>query len=879
MHLKSFVGEYGLFPFFEQLSTTQCWSDAKLIIEKHLAGYPSLALQSQKRNEILSLAKSLPFWQAQLKDIESFEQIPLTYKSDYVTGFPEQNVLPHRKEEHQTLASGGTSERMTVVTDFAKRDRLRALENVNIALSHQTFWARKTLDIPPSACNVTCGLIDKGPEAIWPFLRWATLTKQWIHEDTMSNLRGRIERQWLMQRTTVSPITAGDWSHICKQIDPILALLAKSRTEILRGYPLFIYWIALRAAELNTVLPALSTVIPYGGLAAENMVNTIKQSLKVNFVNLYGTGEVGSIGASPVDQHAVSIYQDDIYVELLDDNERLIVEPGILGRVVVTDLNNRVMPIIRYAIGDTAQWQNLANGRKALLVQGRVVENIVTVHGNIMTARMLQNFVLSNPNVVNFVLVQNKVNQFTLKIVKRGEVSNSSFTALHEALGGKSVQLSIIEEPFLTPKSSGKYLASEPLKNTPELHAEDVVEFVPLESTKCSLVEHFSLRDVRSPMGKKVCYLDNAATTPKPNVVVNEVARVLSKATGNVHRGAHFLGDAITEQFEQARADIARFIGATPANIVLLRNTTECLNLIAQQSCFANVITSAAEHHANFLPWKQKSVINLNDALHLDFFALEKEMQRAPHSLVTLAHISNVTGNLLDVDRVVELARKYHCKVLLDAAQSVPHMPIDVNKLSVDFLVFSGHKMGGPSGVGVLWGRTEALEQLSPVQWGGSMVEKVSSQQNILKPIPWRFEAGTPAMENVVGLAAAARFLMDIGMDNVQQHVDSLTQKLRRALKASYPALVLGDIDAPGPVSLNPTSMSAQFIANILSERDGICVRAGFHCAQPLHEQINSQGTLRISPWLMNTDEDIEKCIDAVRRVLASDAEAHKVIA
>jgi phenylacetate-coenzyme A ligase PaaK-like adenylate-forming protein len=240
---------------------------------------------------------------------------------------------------------------MTVMTDFAKRDSLRALENVNVSLSQSAKCAKKTLDISPSACNVTCGLTDQGPENVLSFLKHATRHKQWQHEDTLGSLRGRIERQWIMRRETVTPFTAGDWEHLCQQIDPVLATLRAQKVQVLREYPLFIYWTALYAQETNTQLPHLDVVVPYSGLTGNKMINTITGYLNVSFVNLYGTGGVGNIGASKKEQHDIAIYEQDVIVEIIDDNGEPIRQNNLNGNLVITDLDNLSMLIVRYSFG------------------------------------------------------------------------------------------------------------------------------------------------------------------------------------------------------------------------------------------------------------------------------------------------------------------------------------------------------------------------------------------------------------------------------------------------------------------------------------------------------------------------------------------------
>jgi cysteine desulfurase/selenocysteine lyase len=874
MWLRNWAGRRVIFPLIEKISATRCWTLARHTKKEHDQGYPSDLVTHQKLQNLLLAAQTTPSWKHIISSHQQvLQELPVTHKINYIQGFPEQVTRLQNKHEHQTLSSGGTSERMTVMTDFAKRDCLRALENLNVEYSHGSLWARKTLDIPPSACNVTCGLVDKGPQGILGFLFWATKYKQWRHPDTIGNLRGRVERQGVMRRVTAEPFTPGSWVHLCAQIDPLIEKLATGNFEILRGYPLFIYWIAQRVKEKRINLPALTTIIPYGGLAGESMIAFSNAHLGTRFINLYGTGEVGSIGISPHAQHPVSIYQHDIIVEIVNEQGDVVSAPGIKGDVLITDLNNLAMPILRYAVGDTGSWESLEDGTQGLLLHGRKIENINLDKQTVVTARMLQDCLFADPNIINFSLHQDVARTFTLNVVLKAPKTTPDFAELQRMLMTQQKgQLQVRTVDFISPAASGKYLHFLPEMASlsaakPSLKHQAVA--TPNGGSASFASQDFPLRNKISPNGHAIRYLDNAATTPKPHCVIEAAQDVMCSLTGNVHRGAHFLGDAITDKFEQARASVARFIGANPNEIVFLRNTTECINLIAQQPDCPRVINSLSDHHANHLPWRNKITLPLDADGSVSLDALSKAAAGYPGSLITLTHISNVTGNLVDVAKVSAIAKAHHCRVLLDAAQSAPHIPIAVHDMDVDYLVFSGHKIGGPSGVGVLWINPRALHTLKPIQWGGSMVDSVTSKEVTLKPSPWCFEAGTPAMESIVGLGAAAEWLMRLGMQNVHTYVNDLTQHTRRALQAEYGDIVLGSKTAPGPITLNLPNHSPHSVAKTLSERYGICVRAGFHCAQPLHAHLKSQGTLRISPWLINNQEDMDMLILALRNTLS----------
>lgn len=384
-----------------------------------------------------------------------------------------------------------------------------------------------------------------------------------------------------------------------------------------------------------------------------------------------------------------------------------------------------------------------------------------------------------------------------------------------------------------------------------------------------AIARDFPLLARRGPQGDPVIYLDSAATALKPQCVIDAVTDALTLRTANIHRSVHTLGDEATQAFEDSRELVAAFINAEPNEIVFVRNTTEAINLVAR-SCFGQrgVVTSVAEHHSNYLPWGDDTVyLPLNGDGQLSLEALEKTLANKACSLVALSQVSNVTGSLNPIRRIADMAHHYGAKLLVDAAQSAPHMPIDVAELGCDFLAFSGHKLGAPTGVGVLFGRAEWLEEMDYFLRGGSTIEELSPDGPVAKNAPWKFEAGTPAIESVIGLGAALTYLLDIGMDQVQAHFEHLSCHAREVI-ANRLSLesVLGNkrLYAGGPYSLVIPGMSPHVIARGLSDRYGIYVRSGFHCAQPLHHAMQASASVRLSYWIYNQTSDIDHAIEAM---------------
>ncbi|MFH0357622.1 cysteine desulfurase [Streptococcus sp. A27] len=373
-------------------------------------------------------------------------------------------------------------------------------------------------------------------------------------------------------------------------------------------------------------------------------------------------------------------------------------------------------------------------------------------------------------------------------------------------------------------------------------------------------------------------YLDNAATTQKPQQVLDVLADYYQKDNANVHRGVHTLSERSTARYEAARQTVADFIRAKSSKEILFtRGTTTGLNWVAQ---FARdllqaddeVIISVQEHHSNIIPWQQacqktgaklRYVTLKNGELDMDVL---KEVLSEKTKFVSLAHISNVLGSVAPIKEIAELVHAVGAYLVVDGAQSTPHMAIDVQDLDVDFFAFSGHKMLGPTGIGILYGKQELLEQMSPVEFGGEMIEFVYEQYATWKELPWKFEAGTPNIAGAIGLAAAIDYLNDIGMEHVQQHEEELIAYIWPKLQAIPGLTIYGSQDLSkrtGVIAFNLDNLHPHDVATAL-DYEGVAVRAGHHCAQPLLRYLQVPATVRASFYIYNTKADCDKLVEAI---------------
>jgi cysteine desulfurase/selenocysteine lyase len=380
-------------------------------------------------------------------------------------------------------------------------------------------------------------------------------------------------------------------------------------------------------------------------------------------------------------------------------------------------------------------------------------------------------------------------------------------------------------------------------------------------------------------------YLDSAATSQKPKVVVDTIDEYYATSNANVHRGVHTLGNEATDLFEQARARVAAFIDATADGLVFVRNTTEAINLVA--SSYATqvlepgdrIVVTVMEHHSNLVPWQLAAerrgltlaALDIDDEGRLDLSTLD-ELLAAPTKLVAIGHQSNVLGTVNDIRAITERAHAAGALVCLDAAQSVPHMRFSARELDCDFIAFSGHKMCGPMGIGVLWARPELLERMPPFLGGGSMISRVTLERSTWNTVPHKFEAGTPDVAGAVGLAAACDYLDGIGLDRIHAHELALTRHLLDVLDEVGDITIFGprDLEARGGVvSFNLADVHAHDVGTILDRR-GIAVRAGHHCAQPLMARYDVPSMARASVYVYTTHEEIDALgegLGEVRRV------------
>ena len=381
--------------------------------------------------------------------------------------------------------------------------------------------------------------------------------------------------------------------------------------------------------------------------------------------------------------------------------------------------------------------------------------------------------------------------------------------------------------------------------------------------------------------GKPLVYLDNAATTQKPRVVIDRVTQFYVEENANVHRGVHWLSERATEAFEEARATIGRFLNARRAEeIVFVRGTTEAINLVAQTYGRSRVVRgdeiviSAMEHHSNIVPWQilceqlgaRLRIIPITDAGEIDLEAYARLLTDRTR-IVAVVHVSNVLGTVNPVQEIVRIAHQRGIPVLVDGAQAVAHGAVDVQTLGCDFYAFSGHKMFGPTGIGVLYGTSAMLESMPPYQGGGDMIRSVSFERTLYDVPPHRFEAGTPNIAGAVGLAAAIGYLTGIGFERIARSERELLEYATGALSRVPGVRVIGTAAArAGVLSFVLDGVHPHDVATIL-DREGVAIRAGHHCCQPLMDRLGLPATSRASLALYNTREDIDALVAALRTV------------
>jgi cysteine desulfurase/selenocysteine lyase len=367
-------------------------------------------------------------------------------------------------------------------------------------------------------------------------------------------------------------------------------------------------------------------------------------------------------------------------------------------------------------------------------------------------------------------------------------------------------------------------------------------------------------------------YLDSAATAQKPKMVLDAIARAYGETYATVHRGVYQRSAEMTVAFEDSRRRVARFINAGSADeIVFVRGATEGINLVAQSwlKPGERVLLSTLEHHSNIVPWQlagaEIDVVPLTADHRIDLDAMAA-MIRPEHRLVALGHVSNVLGSVLDAKRAAGIAHSVGAKLLLDGCQAVPRMPVDVADLDCDFYVFSGHKLYGPTGIGVLWARGEILEAMPPWQGGGAMIETVTFEKSTFLPPPARFEAGTPHVVGVIGLHAAIDYVDGIGLDAIAAHEAALVREARDALSAINSVRLFGPENSAGIVSFAVEGVHPHDIGTILDE-SRVAIRAGHHCAQPLMAHLGMDATARASFGVYNGQRDIEALVRGIERV------------
>jgi len=397
------------------------------------------------------------------------------------------------------------------------------------------------------------------------------------------------------------------------------------------------------------------------------------------------------------------------------------------------------------------------------------------------------------------------------------------------------------------------------------------------------IIADFPILHKPTSRGKRLVFLDSAASSQKPQMVIDALVDYYSSYNANIHRGVYEIAARATDAFEGAREKVARFINAAePAELIWTRNTTEAINLVSFSWGLANlkpgdaILTTQVEHHSNLVPWQllaaktgcELRFIEADEQGNLLLDDLEEKLSGV--KLVALAHVSNTLGSIAPLDEIIPLAHAAGAVVLIDGAQSVPHMPIDVQDLEVDFFAASGHKMCGPTGIGFLYAKRALLETMSPFLTGGDMIKKVGYQETSFNEIPWKFEAGTSNIADAIALGFAVDYLSDVGMEWVREHEVRVTRYALERLQTLVPRglEIYGPPraeDRGGVISFNLADIHAHDLASIL-DTEGICVRAGHHCTMPLMEKMGWPATARASFYLYNTEEDVDALITGLEK-------------
>lgn len=386
----------------------------------------------------------------------------------------------------------------------------------------------------------------------------------------------------------------------------------------------------------------------------------------------------------------------------------------------------------------------------------------------------------------------------------------------------------------------------------------------------------------REVNGKPLVYLDNGATTQKPQSVIDAIIHYYSDMNSNVHRGVHYLSQISTDAFEVTRRKVKDFINAEEdVEIIITKGTTDSINLVAQ--CYGKafigagdeIVISAMEHHSNIVPWQMLceekgavlKVIPMDERGVLDIEAYRKLLSERT-KIVSVTYVSNALGTINPVEEIISLAHENGTPVLLDAAQAVQHIAIDVQKLDVDFLVFSGHKMYAPTGVGVLYGKAKWLNAMPPYQGGGDMIKEVSFEKTTYNELPFKFEAGTPNIEAGICLAAAIDYITEIGIDRIKAYEDELLAYATEQLQTIEGARIIGTADKKSSVLSFVVDGIHPYDIGVILDKLGIAVRTGHHCAQPIMDQLQIPGTVRASLAMYNTKEDVDTFIAGLKRAL-----------